>query len=92
MTRPLFKLGQCVATPGALEALEQAGQSFGEFLLRHSAADWGDVCDEDAQANNDALKCGARLLSSYRTTLGTKLWVITEDDRSSTCVLLPEEY
>ena len=33
-----------------------------------------------------------RLLSAYRTNAGDRLWVITEADRSSTCILLPEEY
>lgn len=91
MTKPLFQLGECVATPGALEALQAAGQS-AEFLSRHATGDWGDVCEEDRQANDDALKYGARLLSSYKTNQGVKLWVITEADRSSTCILLPEEY
>jgi len=92
MTKPLFQLGQCVATPGALEALQAAGQSPAEFLRHHVAGDWSDLCDEDRQANEDALQCGARILSAYKTNLGAKLWVITEADRSSTCILLPDEY
>jgi len=32
---PLFSLGQIVATPGALAALEKARQSPAEFLSRH---------------------------------------------------------
>ena len=87
-----FDLGQVVATPGALEALESAGQTPAEFLSRHAACDWGEVDDEDKQANDDSLKTGARLLSAYRTSLDERLWIITEADRSSTCVLLPSEY
>ncbi len=34
---------------------------------------------------------GDRILSAYRTLKGVKLWVITEADRSSTVVLLPDE-
>lgn len=90
--KPLFPLGQCVATPGALEALQQAGQSPSEFLDRHVRGDWGDVCEEDAEANELALKDGSRIFSVYQTQDGTKLWCITEADRSSTCILLPEEY
>jgi len=52
----------------------------------------GDCCEEDRQANEDALKNGDRLFSVYKTAKGVKIWVITEADRSSTCVLLPEEY
>ena len=50
------------------------------------------VCDEDRQANDDALRDGERLFSVYYTSKGIKIWVITEADRSSTCILLPEEY
>lgn len=90
--KPLFSLGQIVATPGALEALEQAGQTPMEFLVRHVRGDWGDICEEDAEANEQSLKDGSRILSSYRTKLGEKLWVITEADRSSSCLLKPNEY
>jgi hypothetical protein len=91
-TKPKFALGQLVATPGALQALTDAGQSPMEFLSRHIRGDWGDCCEDDRQANDDALRYNARLLSVYRTTKGVKFWVITEADRNSTCVLLPEEY
>jgi hypothetical protein len=87
-----FSLGQTVATPGALAALTEAGQSPCEFLHRHCSGDWGDVDAEDQQSNEDALLHGERLLSAYRTAKGVKLWVITVADRSSTCILLPDEY
>lgn len=87
-----FPLGQTVSTPGALETLQEAGQSPADFLNRHSSGDWGELSENDKQANEDALKYGDRIFSSYRTTNGTKIWVITEADRSSTCILLPEEY
>jgi hypothetical protein len=100
--RPKFSLGQIVATPGALEALQQAGQTPHEFLSRHVRGDWGDVCPEDAALNDQALQDGSRLLSAYRLKDGTKkdgtkIWVITEaadDDghRAATTLLLPEEY
>jgi hypothetical protein len=90
--QPLFPLGQIVATPGALEALNEARQSPVEFLARHARGDWGEVCAEDKALNDEAVKDGSRILSAYQTKLGTKLWVITEADRSSTCLLLPDEY
>lgn len=90
--RPLFPLGQCVATPGALAALEEAGQSPADFLSRHVAGDWGEIDREDKGLNEQALKEGARIFSVYRTSKGVKVWVITEADRASTCVLLPDEY
>jgi len=89
--RPVsFPLGMVVATPGAIEAM--AGQSPAEFLDRHSQGDWGDVCREDWSLNDQSVTDGARILSAYRTAKGGKLWIITEADRSSTCILLPEEY
>jgi hypothetical protein len=87
-----FELGRIVSTPCALEALKAAGQDPGFFLDRHVKGDWGDVCEEDKAANEDALVNGERILSAYKTLLGVRVWVITEADRASTCVLLPEEY
>lgn len=92
-----FNLGQIVATPGALEALANAGQTPAEFLSRHVQGDWGEVDDEDKQANDGSLKTGARLLSVYRLADGTTIWVITEaaDEngrREATTILLPSEY
>ena len=90
--RVLFELGTVVATPGALKALEEAGQTPLEFLARHWAGDWGELSDFDVQENELALEEGFRLLSSYRTAKGDKIWVITEADRSVTTLLLPSEY
>ena len=90
--RGVFELGQTLATPGALAALKKAGQEPHDFLRRHVASDWGDLSDEDQKENDYSLEHGFRLLSSYRTNAGDKLWIITESDRSATTLLLPEEY
>ncbi|HWL08420.1 MAG TPA: hypothetical protein VNQ76_08450 [Planctomicrobium sp.] len=87
-----FPLGQTVATPGALDALGDSNQSPMELLSRHVAGDWGTLDAEDQQANEDALLHGERLLSAYHTSKGVKIWIITEADRSSTTLLLPDEY
>lgn len=92
MSQPRFSLGRVVATPGALEAMKDAGQLPGEFLKRHVAGDWGDIDADDRQENELSVANGFRILSAYRTSQGARLWVITEADRSSTCLLLPEEY
>jgi len=98
VSKPKFSLGQVVATPGALEALNESNQSPWEFISRHASGDWGEeLCDEDRELNEQALSDGSRLLSSYRTKASRKIWVITEaeDDsgqRAATTVLLPEEY
>lgn len=88
----LFCLGQIVTTPGAMNALLEAKQPPSEFLARHALGDWGEVCEEDKQANEESLSEGLRILSVYRTALAEKLWIITEADRSATTLLLPSEY
>lgn len=87
-----FSLGQVVATPGALAALTESGQAALQFVSRHAAGDWGDIDEHDRRENETSLREGLRLLSAYTLADGTKIWVITEADRSSTTVLLPEEY
>ncbi len=86
-----FEPGRVVATPGALDAMEEAGTEPSELLRRHAAGDWGDLDGHDRRANERALKYGTRLLSSYPVGDG-KLWIITEGDRSATTMLLPSEY
>jgi hypothetical protein len=67
-----------------LAALKKAGQQPGEFLTRHVNREWGVLSDEDRKENDSSLEHGFRLLSSYRTTAGNKLWIITESDRTVT--------
>jgi hypothetical protein len=87
-----FPLGEIVATPGLLAVLEKSGQPPLLFLIRHARGDWGEVCNEDWLANDEAVEHGERLLSAYRTSLGERIWIITEWDRSVTTLLLPDEY
>jgi hypothetical protein len=87
-----FQLGQTVATPGALDALQRSNETPWAFLVRHLAGDWGDVCLEDREANDEAVRDGSRILSAYTLKTGEKIWVITEADRSVTTILLPDEY
>jgi hypothetical protein len=87
-----FSLGQIVATPGALDALSQAKQDPLALLARHQAGDWGELSAEDKRENELSLRQGFRILSAYTLTTGVKVWLITEADRSSTTILLPEDY
>jgi hypothetical protein len=87
-----LELGRTLATPGALAALEEAGETPDQFLRRHELGDWGDVGPEDWQENELSIRDGFRLLSSYHLSTGVKIWIITEADRSATTILLPEEY
>jgi hypothetical protein len=98
--QPLFDLGRLVATPGALEAMRAHEIEPALLLARHQMGDWGHGGDEDTQSNNNAVQQGLRILSAYSIDPAkpcnghseNTLWVITEADRSSTTILLPEEY
>ena len=92
-----FQLGQILATPGALEALESSGERLADFLCKHAAGYWGELSDEGAALNDEAVKDRSRIHSAYQTNTGTNLWIITdaEDDtgnRQATTILLPTEY
>jgi hypothetical protein len=86
--RPLFPLGQIVATPGALGL----GVNFYPYLHRHRCGDWGELGNEDKAENDFSVAHDLRILSAYHTPDGVKFWIITEADRSVTTVLLPSEY
>lgn len=88
----LVATGRVVATPGFMEVAQRTGTPITELLSRHMSKDWGEVSKEDWILNDEALKSGERLLSAYKLKDGTKVWVITEHDRSVTTLLLPEEY
>lgn len=88
---PLFTLGKIVATPAARDALDTLNYSPLDLLRRHMSGDWGEMDNEDQQANREAVVLGSRVFSAY-TIEETKFWVITEADRSATTILLPREY
>lgn len=89
----LFALGRVVFTPGVIDPDNGVGTwDIASALIAHKNGDWGEVSDEDKQANDHDLTHGGRLLSSYRSASGTTFWVLTEADRSATTVLLPSEY
>lgn len=87
-----FDLGRLVATPAALQALERAGVTPLSLIRRHAAGDWGDCDAHDRQANEDALRNRDRIFSVYELPTGERVWLITEHDYLSTCVLTPSCY
>jgi hypothetical protein len=87
-----FQLGQLAITRGSLEAFTRAGDDPLRFLARHAVGDWGEIDEEDRRENERSLAAGCRILSAYRLTDGTRIWIITEADRSATTILLPGEY
>lgn len=101
-----FAPGQIVATPGALALLEQHGVKPDTILRRHLSGDWGTVCSDDAALNDEALRDGSRILSSYLIAPGVTVWIITDAEadideagnllrpprRLCTTILRPEDY
>lgn len=88
----LFELGKIMITLGARDAMEAAEDDPFTFLHRHISGDWGNVCDEDKAENDYSLDRYLRIFSAYELRDSTKIWVITEADRSFTTILLPDEY
>ena len=94
--KQLFKLGQCVCTRGVNESMK-ADEYFRRFVnrsfLRHQTGDWGDLCDEDKELNDLAVKNGDdRILSRYAYNTEMVIYIITEWDRSYTTILFTDEY
>lgn len=91
---PLFNPGQIVMTAAVSNLVETGQLNPTPALKRHLAGDWGELCDEDRASNQRALTHGDRLFSSYDIDAGdeSRLWIITEADRSSTTLLLPNDY
>lgn len=87
---PLFPLGSVVITSNANSILPPSVAR--HFLERHAKGDWGDLDQDDREQNQRALREGLRLFSRYTDGKGKVVYVITESDRSSTTVLLAEDY
>ena len=95
-----FTLGQTVMSR-SIEDLVGVSDKFASFvfkcLFRHKACNWGDLDPKDQEANNLALEYGSRIISSYNILFSfgfdqSKVWIITEGDRSSTTILFPSDY
>src|SRR5690606_20282832 len=90
----LFETGRLVMTRAVSDLVERGVLDPSLYLRRHIAGDWGELCDEDRQTNQQALRHGDRLLSSYdlNSDEEPRLWIITEADRSVTTLPLPSDY
>ena len=81
-----------MATPGALSAFAATVENPINYIVRHMNLDSGVLAAEDQLANLRAVREGSRVFSAYELRDGTRIWIITEADRSVTIILLPEEY
>ena len=91
-----IELGKIVMTNGIGALVKEDFDVYFQILgclIKHQNGDWGELCKEDKQYNEDAVVNGNRVMSCYYVGKdSTKIWIITEWDRSVTTVLLPEEY
>ena len=89
-----FPLGQIVISPGAIDLLDKVGVLAHGLVERHVKGDWGDLLDFDSAQNEEAVVKGYRIMSKYILSEEDEdvIWIVTEADRSSTTILLPEEY
>ena len=92
-----FELGQTVMTQGIQSLCDNNDLFHSKMMVclqRHQSGDWGDMPTEDKKDNDQSLipMYQGRLFSAYDDVEGTKIWIITEWDRSVTTILLPKEY
>ena len=88
-----FPLGLVVCTPGVIEHWGTIAPL--TLLHRHAQCDWDEMDPEDRALNRQAITNGTRILSAYTITGvpgDTRVFVITEADRSVTTILLGSEY
>jgi hypothetical protein len=87
-TKPLFPLGQVIATPAAINQMEEYGLNGADLLARHQSGDWGDVSEADKQSNELAVQRGLTVRSRYGKG-DDFISVSTYEDRSTTHLLVP---
>jgi hypothetical protein len=88
--KPLFDIGRLVITQGVATSKIEVTVLL-ELVHRHVTGDFGKICEEDRLANLHGVENGLRVISAYQVQ-ETRLWIITEADRTSTTILFPEEY
>lgn len=89
-----FKTGNLYQTRGIAEAIEESPQLFIEIIdaySRYIGGDYGELCIEDIEANEEAIKYGGRILAKYETSVDD-IYIITEADRTATTILFTHEY
>ncbi len=88
--RTRFSMGGVKASRGVLEILSK--KELVDAVIRHQRGDWGNVDAALRQANEAGVDKDCRLVSAYETKDHVEYWIITDDDRAATNVLLPSEY
>lgn len=88
-----IKLGRTVITAG-VDALIQSGELHEakvlELFRKQENCNWGESLDKEL--NDEGARTGEDRCTGVHTINGITLWIITEQDRSTTTILLPEDY
>ncbi len=97
MAIQLFTPGRVVMTFNLQRKLAKAipyswEEEVQDMLRRHTSGDWGDLCQSGREIINTAFEKDAPIFSTYHTSDGTTVWIITEGNRICTTVMLPEDY
>ena len=90
-----WNIDRIVMTRGINEEMSN-DENFEKEVLkafsRYLKKDWGEMCEEDKQMNDEAVSSGNnRILASYETSKGN-IYIITEHDGSATTILFANEY
>jgi hypothetical protein len=87
----MFKLGQIVATRGAMDEISE--DEIKKALDRYVKGDWGELEEDDWKMNDEAVKHNNdRIVAKYKSREGVYFYIITEWNREYTTILLPSEY
>ncbi|MGN0014474.1 MAG: hypothetical protein ACI37T_03550 [Candidatus Gastranaerophilaceae bacterium] len=91
----LTNIGKVLQTRSIYEESENNPEFLTEVqtaFKRYIKCDWGELCKEDKEMNDNAVNNGDdRILAAYETSKG-KIYIITEWDRSATTILFANEY
>lgn len=85
-----FRPGTVYVTRAVSEMFSR--QKLLQLLRRHIHGDWGDTCQNDRAANEQAIGSRDRILSWYQVSGKSRILIITEADRSATTIMLSDEY
>lgn len=90
-----FKTGDILFTRGINQRVMK-DPDFSSFIMdsfrRYMVRDWGDLCQEDKNMNDSAVKNNDdRILARYNYN-DESIYIITEWDHSATTILFVDEY
>jgi len=85
-----FPLGEICATASVLSKI--TSEDLSVALRRHVQGDWGELVRYGQADNDQRLHTGGPLASIFHSERGIEFYILTEADRSTTTILLPEEY